>query len=261
MKIYTVQKGDTMYKIAKHHNITLDQLLKLNPDIKNPDQIMPGMKVKIPASHGTSAHHTAVPGHPKTKDHWPHPTQPQHMATHGVKGTAPKPHFPMVEEPPAKKTEYKPTAHLAPLMPLAEININNQEFNEKFIQQQQITQQQHEVYPNMILPKAKHQGSTYPIHHPQKQPQQVLPYQGYQPQPYPCYPQHYMPAMYYHHSPCGCRGYVPQQQSFYPQMYPYNDYSAYTQGYPQPQQNQGGWSPFPQPENSYTEFPRSFPTK
>ncbi len=50
VKIHMVKKGDTLYEIAKKHGVTVEQLLKLNPGITNPDAIDVGMKVKVPSS-------------------------------------------------------------------------------------------------------------------------------------------------------------------------------------------------------------------
>ena len=44
--IYTVKKGDTLTKIAKKYNTTVNQLVKLN-NIKNPNLIYPNQKIKI----------------------------------------------------------------------------------------------------------------------------------------------------------------------------------------------------------------------
>lgn len=44
--VYTVKKGDTLSKIANKYNTTVAQLVKLN-NIKNPDLIYPGQKVKV----------------------------------------------------------------------------------------------------------------------------------------------------------------------------------------------------------------------
>lgn len=49
LRIYVVQKGDSLYKIAKEHHVALEDLIKLNPHIANPDAILPGMKIKIPS--------------------------------------------------------------------------------------------------------------------------------------------------------------------------------------------------------------------
>ncbi|MGJ7919888.1 C40 family peptidase [Neobacillus sp. LXY-4] len=42
---YTVKPGDTMYTIAKRHGITFSQILKLNPQIKDPSNLIPGQHV------------------------------------------------------------------------------------------------------------------------------------------------------------------------------------------------------------------------
>ncbi|MGC5327966.1 SafA/ExsA family spore coat assembly protein [Brevibacillus sp. SYSU BS000544] len=73
VKIHTVQKGDTLWKIAKQYNVDFKELLRVNSQIKNPDRIMPGMKVKIPSaqvplrSYGNPGHsgnprHSGNPG-------------------------------------------------------------------------------------------------------------------------------------------------------------------------------------------------------
>ncbi|REE69480.1 morphogenetic protein associated with SpoVID [Paenibacillus taihuensis] len=54
MKIHIVKKGDTLYLIAQKYNVSLEEIIKLNPEITNPDQIDIGMKVKVPTG---SNHH------------------------------------------------------------------------------------------------------------------------------------------------------------------------------------------------------------
>lgn len=46
-KIYEVQRGDSMNKIAAENNITLTELLTKNPDIKNPNKIHVGQKIHL----------------------------------------------------------------------------------------------------------------------------------------------------------------------------------------------------------------------
>jgi hypothetical protein len=46
--IYVVKKGDTMSKIANKFDLTVDQLLAANPQIKNPNKISIGDEVTIP---------------------------------------------------------------------------------------------------------------------------------------------------------------------------------------------------------------------
>ena len=51
MQDYTIQKGDYLGKIAKDAEISLRDLLKINPQIKDPNKIMPGEKIKLPSSY------------------------------------------------------------------------------------------------------------------------------------------------------------------------------------------------------------------
>ena len=44
---YTVKKGDTLSAIAYRHNMTLAEIIKLNPQIPNPNLIYPGQKICI----------------------------------------------------------------------------------------------------------------------------------------------------------------------------------------------------------------------
>lgn len=44
---YTVVKGDTMYKIAKAHGLTLESLIVMNPQISNPNLIYAGQKINV----------------------------------------------------------------------------------------------------------------------------------------------------------------------------------------------------------------------
>jgi len=45
---YTVRSGDTLWKIAVKFQIGLSELIKANPQIKNPDLIYPQQKITIP---------------------------------------------------------------------------------------------------------------------------------------------------------------------------------------------------------------------
>ncbi len=46
--VYTVARGDYLIRIARENNTTLDALLKLNPQIKNPNLILIGQKLFVP---------------------------------------------------------------------------------------------------------------------------------------------------------------------------------------------------------------------
>lgn len=45
---YTVQPGDSMWKIAVKNEVGLSELISLNPTLKNPSLIYPGQKIQIP---------------------------------------------------------------------------------------------------------------------------------------------------------------------------------------------------------------------
>ena len=44
---YTVKRGDTLSRIADNHGIMLDELIALNPQIKNPNLIRVGQKINV----------------------------------------------------------------------------------------------------------------------------------------------------------------------------------------------------------------------
>ena len=50
-ELYTIQKGDNLTRLAKKFGTTVPELLKLNPDIKNPNLIIAGKDLKIPSGN------------------------------------------------------------------------------------------------------------------------------------------------------------------------------------------------------------------
>ena len=49
-EIYTVVKGDSMWKIAVKYEVGLSEIINANPHIKNPDLIYPGQVLNIPVT-------------------------------------------------------------------------------------------------------------------------------------------------------------------------------------------------------------------
>lgn len=49
--IYTVQSGDTMYRIAQRNKVSLEELLEANPQIKDPSILYVGQKICIPKNN------------------------------------------------------------------------------------------------------------------------------------------------------------------------------------------------------------------
>lgn len=47
MRLYIVKQGDTLSSIAEKYGLTVQQLLAINPQITDPDKLMPGMKIKL----------------------------------------------------------------------------------------------------------------------------------------------------------------------------------------------------------------------
>lgn len=48
--VYTVRRGDTLIRIASRFGVTLNAILRANPQIKNPDRIYAGQRINIPAA-------------------------------------------------------------------------------------------------------------------------------------------------------------------------------------------------------------------
>ncbi len=47
-RIYQIQKGDTLGNIARAHNTTVEEIMKVNPEIKDYNKIMMGYFIYIP---------------------------------------------------------------------------------------------------------------------------------------------------------------------------------------------------------------------
>lgn len=58
MRIHIVQKGDTLWKIAKEYGISFEDLKRLNVHLANPDYIVPGMEIILPEKKYTRKHIT-----------------------------------------------------------------------------------------------------------------------------------------------------------------------------------------------------------
>src|SRR5699024_8675693 len=72
LKIHIVQKGDTLWEIAKKYNVDFEEMKQINSQLSSPDMIMPGMKVKIPSSTKVVKKESKVPKE-KQKSHLEHP--------------------------------------------------------------------------------------------------------------------------------------------------------------------------------------------
>lgn len=50
--IYVVKQGDNIYQLAKCFDLSIKEILQVNPQIQNPDMIYPGDKIFIPRARG-----------------------------------------------------------------------------------------------------------------------------------------------------------------------------------------------------------------
>ncbi|GGN55332.1 SafA/ExsA family spore coat assembly protein [Oceanobacillus indicireducens] len=74
MKIHIVQKGDTLWEIAKKYHVDFEELKELNSHLATPDMIMPGMKIRIPTHSKKVTHGDKTKTLPKAeKKHVPAP--------------------------------------------------------------------------------------------------------------------------------------------------------------------------------------------
>ena len=47
-RVHTVGQGDTLWAVAKRYGVGLADLIRANPQIKNPNLIYPGEAVRVP---------------------------------------------------------------------------------------------------------------------------------------------------------------------------------------------------------------------
>ncbi|GLT14235.1 LysM peptidoglycan-binding domain-containing protein [Vibrio algivorus] len=45
--VYVIKENDTLYRIANDHDMTVDELQQLNPEIKNPKSLLIGQTIKL----------------------------------------------------------------------------------------------------------------------------------------------------------------------------------------------------------------------
>ncbi|SET82797.1 morphogenetic protein associated with SpoVID [Oceanobacillus limi] len=201
MKIHIVQKGDTLWEIAKQYGVDFEEVKQLNSQLSSPDMIMPGMKVKIPTSAKTVKKEAPVKEQQIKEKQKPVTEKP-------YKDISPKP-FPVIKE-----DDEKPAKEVKPEMPMPQMpQMPLQPMMQMPIMQQEIQQDIH--LPKMPeqpkeKPVKKEQPKEQPIQQPVQQPvqqpmvQQPIHMVPCYPVPHPCYP---VPIMHpcdqpmYHHQP------------------------------------------------------------
>ncbi len=115
VKIHIVQKGDTLWKIAKKYGVNFEELKALNSQLSNTDMIMPGMKIKVPTSGGSIKKEAPIMG---TKKEMP-------IAMEPIVKEAPKKEMPIKEMPKKEVPKEKPYTPKMPTPIIPEIDVNN----------------------------------------------------------------------------------------------------------------------------------------
>ena len=59
VEVHIVQKGDTLWKISRQYGISFEELKRVNAHLANPDYIVPGMKIFLPAIQKTHTKKTS----------------------------------------------------------------------------------------------------------------------------------------------------------------------------------------------------------
>ncbi|MFC4558940.1 SafA/ExsA family spore coat assembly protein [Virgibacillus kekensis] len=221
MRIHIVQKGDTLWEIAKQYNVDFDQLKEANPQLSSPDMIMPGMKIKIPSTSKPVKKESVKPKETQKPVQQPiqQPAQKptQKPTQHPYKDTSPKPQPVMKEDDTVKPKQIQPK------MPMPQ-------FSKQALFEQEMNQ-----YTTINLPPApKHEAK--PMHHMHKPMVPMCPHchkpccpppmhHGYQHQGYQHHGMHpgYQQGMHHGHpmgpakKDCGCGG--PKPMMYQPQQY------------------------------------------
>ncbi|MBG9794796.1 peptidoglycan-binding protein [Paenibacillus dendritiformis] len=63
MKIHIVKNGESLYSISQKYDVPLEELIKMNPQLKDPNEIDVGMKIKVPSSSHPQTGHEIVHKH------------------------------------------------------------------------------------------------------------------------------------------------------------------------------------------------------
>ncbi|PKG24416.1 SafA/ExsA family spore coat assembly protein [Niallia nealsonii] len=124
MKIHIVQKGDTLWEIAKKYGVNFEELKMLNPQLSNPDMIMPGTKIKVPTTGGNIKKEAPIMGITKEMPKKEHSYVKEKPIAMPIK-EAPKKEMPKKEMPIKELPKEKPYTPKMPTPIIPEIDINN----------------------------------------------------------------------------------------------------------------------------------------
>jgi morphogenetic protein associated with SpoVID len=166
VKIHIVQKGDTLWKIAKKYGVNFEELKTMNAQLSNPDMIMPGMKIKVPTSGGSIKKEVAGANKEAPINYGMKKEMPK--AEHPFKEEKPKT-IPVAEKP-VEKPKPKPYTPKMPQPVIPEIDINNYYMmNMANMQTQPKEKPKMPPKPTNILPKPEEEKVEIPKQKPIKE--------------------------------------------------------------------------------------------
>lgn len=195
MRIHIVQKGDTLWEIAKQYNVDFNQLKKANPQLSSPDMIMPGMKIKIPSTSKPVKKESV-----KQKETQKPVQKQQPAAQHPYKDTSPKPQPVMKEDDVVKPKNIQPKMPMPHISKQALFEQEMNQYNINFPTKHEVKPMHHMQQPMVPMCPHCHKpcGPPLPMHH------------GYQPMHHG-----YHPGMHHGYpagpakKDCGCGGAKP----------------------------------------------------
>ncbi|SPU21566.1 spore coat assembly protein SafA [Niallia circulans] len=248
MRIHIVQKGDTLWKLAQKYEVDYEHLKEANPNLTNPEMLMPGMKVKVPAG-SVAVRKEQKKTTPKAKEVDKKPQKAKEQSVKPPKkpelkesektqaaNVAPAPpYYTQTQQGVAKPPEYPPLPPKPPCTPCQENAYQGfapqaNMYQQSYAPNQQLYNQQMNQ-PQSFEPQANQPQSYQPqSYQPQaNQPQSYQP-QSYQPQANQA--QLYQPQSY---QPQANQAQLYQSQSYQPQA---NQPQSYQSQSYQPQANQ-----------------------
>lgn len=227
MRVHIVQKGDTLWKIAKQYGIGFDELKRLNAQLANPDYIVPGMEIFLPEKGETGGKETVkgdkhkVMHEMKEKEiEWKPSKELQY-----VEESIEVPQLPMHPEPTYNPYAFMPSIYQMAYMPTYQQPIYQMPVYQQPIYQapmQQIVQppMQHqpvfeESAEEEMVEKMPHEEVSYE-HEIYQQPMMHHQPMHHQPmfhQPCGCHQPMYHQPM--HHQSCGCHQPMHHQPMFH----------------------------------------------
>ncbi|PAE94167.1 SafA/ExsA family spore coat assembly protein [Shouchella clausii] len=233
MRIHIVQKGDTLWKLAEKYEVDYEHLKEANPNLTNPEMLMPGMKVKVPAG-SVAVRKEQKKTTPKAKEvdkkqqkakeqSVKPPKKPELKASEKTQAAnvAPAPpYYGQTQQGVAKPPEYPPLPPKPPCTPcqgnaFQEFAPQANMYQQSYAPNQQLYSQQMNQPPS-YQPQANQPQSYQPqSYQPQaNQPQSYQP-QSYQPQanqPQSYQPQIFQPQAYGENAQLQAQSHGPKQQ-------------------------------------------------